>query len=131
MSNQQTVSNLLARNSRLAGTASVTIDATSSQDITPLTSDNEEQFTGTIRLEGSTEPNRRVRWDESVVDNEGLGKKKSKICCIYSKPRAFGESDSDESDTESESDNERIHRTKRRVMSNAYERMHYLKATQG
>ena len=33
------------------------------------------------------------------VDNEHLGRKKSKCCCIYVKPRAFDESDSeDESD---------------------------------
>ncbi|CCI74102.1 ECU05_0185 [Encephalitozoon cuniculi GB-M1] len=26
---------------------------------------------------------RHVTWTEETVDNEGLGKKKSKICCIY------------------------------------------------
>ncbi|AHL30100.1 protein phosphatase inhibitor [Encephalitozoon intestinalis ATCC 50506] len=26
---------------------------------------------------------RRVTWTKETVDNEGLGKKKSKICCIY------------------------------------------------
>ena len=31
-----------------------------------------------------------VRWSSSVVDNEHLNKKKSKKCCIYHKPRAFG-----------------------------------------
>jgi len=35
------------------------------------------------------------------VDNEGAGRKKSKICCIYHKPRAFDES-SDESSDESD-----------------------------
>ena len=39
---------------------------------------------------------RRVRFDESVVDNENLGRKKSKSCCIYHRRRAFDES-SDES----------------------------------
>ncbi|OAW00115.1 hypothetical protein PTTG_05953 [Puccinia triticina 1-1 BBBD Race 1] len=39
----------------------------------------------------------RVQWQENVVDNEGLGRKKSKVCCIYNKPKAFDES-SDESD---------------------------------
>jgi len=39
-----------------------------------------------------------VQWTEDVVDNEGAGRKKSKICCIYHKPRAFDES-SDESDS--------------------------------
>lgn len=44
----------------------------------------------------------RVRWDESVVDNEGMGKKSSKVCCIYHAPKAVDES-SDESDSSSSS----------------------------
>ncbi|GAK63339.1 uncharacterized protein PAN0_003c1543 [Moesziomyces antarcticus] len=48
---------------------------------------------------GST---RRVVWTEETVDNEGLGRKKSKICCIYHKPKAFDES-SDESSSASDS----------------------------
>ena len=36
--------------------------------------------------------------DESVVDNEGLGKKSSKRCCIFHKQRPFGESSTDSSD---------------------------------
>lgn len=39
----------------------------------------------------------RVQWQENVIDNEGLGRKKSKVCCIYNKPKGFDES-SDESD---------------------------------
>ncbi|PLW11925.1 hypothetical protein PCANC_07768 [Puccinia coronata f. sp. avenae] len=39
----------------------------------------------------------RVQWQDNVIDNEGLGRKKSKVCCIYNKPKAFDES-SDESD---------------------------------
>mmetsp|Transcript_27619 Transcript_27619/g.61681 ORF Transcript_27619/g.61681 Transcript_27619/m.61681 type:complete len:100 (+) Transcript_27619:368-667(+) len=39
-----------------------------------------------------------VTWDEGVVDNEFMNKKSSKQCCIFHKPRQFGESDSDESD---------------------------------
>ncbi|CAH3105013.1 unnamed protein product [Porites lobata] len=43
---------------------------------------------------------KKVQWDESAVDNEFMGKKISKCCCIYSKPKMFGdsssESDSDE-----------------------------------
>jgi hypothetical protein len=30
-----------------------------------------------------------VRWDEEAVDNEGLGKKSSKKCCIFHKQRKF------------------------------------------
>ncbi|TIA74035.1 hypothetical protein E3P92_01451 [Wallemia ichthyophaga] len=46
-----------------------------------------------------------VRWEQGTVDNEHMGKKKSKICCIYHKPKRFDES-SDESDC---SDNEHRH----------------------
>lgn len=38
----------------------------------------------------------RVRWSEDTIDNENMGKKKSKICCIFHPNREFGES-SDES----------------------------------
>jgi len=41
----------------------------------------------------------RVRFDETAVDNEHLGRKKSKSCCVYHRRRAFDES-SDESGDE-------------------------------
>ncbi|KAJ1969377.1 Type 1 phosphatases regulator ypi1 [Dispira parvispora] len=46
----------------------------------------------------------RVKWDNDVVDNEGLNRKKSKVCCIFRKTRRFDESDSDESDSDCDSD---------------------------
>ena len=39
----------------------------------------------------------RVTWETGVVDNEGLGRKSSKRCCIYKKPSAWDETSSDES----------------------------------
>ena len=39
-----------------------------------------------------------VQWDESVVDNEGMGRKSSKRCCIFHKQRRFDESSTDSSD---------------------------------
>ncbi|XP_053958004.1 E3 ubiquitin-protein ligase PPP1R11 [Anastrepha ludens] len=39
-------------------------------------------------------PDRQVAWREGTVDNEDMGKKKSKCCCIYKKPLNFGESSS-------------------------------------
>lgn len=33
---------------------------------------------GTLRLHGGPIEDRRVRWGEEVIDNEGLGRKKSK-----------------------------------------------------
>ena len=44
-------------------------------------------------------PGLQVVWDPAVVDNEHLGRKSSKVCCIYRKPRTFPfESDSESSD---------------------------------
>jgi len=40
--------------------------------------------------------------DESTVNNEGMGRKSSKRCCIFHKPRAFGESSTDSSDYDSD-----------------------------
>ncbi|KAL0848810.1 hypothetical protein ABMA28_013235 [Loxostege sticticalis] len=48
------------------------------------------------------QPRKKVVWTEDTVDNEHMNKKKSKCCCIYEKPRRFGESDSDDSDDECE-----------------------------
>ncbi|KAH0544664.1 hypothetical protein FGG08_001169 [Glutinoglossum americanum] len=64
---------------------------------------------GTLRLRAASvsADDRRVMWAEDVVDNEGMGKKKSKVCCIYHKPRAVDESsseDSSSSDSSSDSD---------------------------
>ena len=44
---------------------------------------------------------KKVAFSADTVDNENLNKKKSKCCCIYEKPREFGESSS-ESDDECE-----------------------------
>jgi len=62
----------------------------------------------TLRLRAErAEPSegRRIQWAEDVVDNEGMGKKSSKVCCIYHKPKGKGESsDEDSSDSSSSSD---------------------------
>ncbi|ESK85088.1 type 1 phosphatase regulator ypi1 [Moniliophthora roreri MCA 2997] len=59
---------------------------------------------GTLKLRGATKKSRqRVVWSDDVVDNEGCGRKSSKICCIYHKPRRFDESSSEE-DSDSDSD---------------------------
>lgn len=51
--------------------------------------------------ENNTQGRGGVTWSGDVVDNEHMGKKKSKKCCIYHKPRTFGEwSDSEDSDHE-------------------------------
>lgn len=37
-----------------------------------------------------------------MQDNEGLGRKSSKRCCIFHKPKDFGESSTDSSDIDSD-----------------------------
>ncbi|KAL7275972.1 Type 1 phosphatases regulator ypi1 [Rhizina undulata] len=66
---------------------------------------------GTLRLRGGPIQDRRVRWGADVVDNEGMGKKKSKgtlalvfLCCIYHRPRPIDESSSDDSSSSSSDD---------------------------
>jgi protein phosphatase 1 regulatory subunit 11 len=46
----------------------------------------------------------KVEWKSDVVDNENMGKKKSKICCIFHPNREFGESSDDSSSGDSSSD---------------------------
>uniref|UniRef100_A0A161MPX3 E3 ubiquitin-protein ligase PPP1R11 n=1 Tax=Triatoma infestans TaxID=30076 RepID=A0A161MPX3_TRIIF len=56
----------------------------------------------TIRLTlRKPKPAKQVKWSTETVDNEHLNRKKSKCCCIYEKPKNFGESSS-ESDDECE-----------------------------
>jgi len=43
---------------------------------------------------------KKLKWTEETVDNEGLGKKKSKCCCQYKKPRKDLEESSSESEDE-------------------------------
>ncbi|KAG6040835.1 hypothetical protein E4U41_006877 [Claviceps citrina] len=60
-----------------------------------------------LRLRGETAATgRSVQWAEDVVDNEGLGRKSSKVCCIYHKPRAVDESSDDGSSSSSSSDSD-------------------------
>ncbi|KAF3037570.1 hypothetical protein E8E11_000851 [Didymella keratinophila] len=60
---------------------------------------------GVLRLRAEPEERRHIQWAEDVVDNEGMGKKSSKVCCIYHAPREAGES-SDESSSDSSSDDD-------------------------
>ena len=53
----------------------------------------------------STKPTRKgVRWDSEAVDNEGLGKKNSKKCCIFHKQRKFDDPYEEEKDKEKDGD---------------------------
>ncbi|KIP04280.1 hypothetical protein PHLGIDRAFT_129619 [Phlebiopsis gigantea 11061_1 CR5-6] len=69
----------------------------------------DEGNVGTLHLRGGPRTRNRHRpsvvWRDDVVDNEGAGRKSSKICCIYHKPKRFDESSSEESsDSDSDSD---------------------------
>ncbi|KAI0696941.1 phosphatase inhibitor-domain-containing protein [Cytidiella melzeri] len=81
-------------------------------------SSEEDASVGTLRLRGAPrtrDRNRpRVVWREDVVDNEHAGKKSSKICCIYHKPKRFDESSSEESSSDSDSDSDCEHNHPRR-----------------
>ncbi|KAL4662530.1 hypothetical protein H8957_014603 [Semnopithecus entellus] len=37
-------------------------------------------------------PEKKVEWTSDTVDNERIRRRSSKCCCIYEKPRAFGDS---------------------------------------
>ena len=54
----------------------------------------------------SSDGRRRIQWAEDVVDNEGMGKKSSKVCCIYHKAHEPGDSESDDSSSDDSSDSE-------------------------
>lgn len=56
------------------------------------TSEDQPTDSATIRLK---KKKKKVKWRQDTVDNEGMGKKSSKCCCIYQKPHGFGESSSD------------------------------------
>ncbi|KAL2011837.1 hypothetical protein VTN00DRAFT_4555 [Thermoascus crustaceus] len=69
-----------------------------------------EPLVDSVHVEERTGSTRCIRWSEDVIDNEGMGKKSSKVCCIYHKSHAVGESssesessDSSSSDTDSDS----------------------------
>ncbi|VDN89519.1 unnamed protein product [Brugia pahangi] len=51
----------------------------------------------TLSPELSREP--RVRWSADTIDNEFLGRYKSKCCCIYKKPKKWNESSDSDSDS--------------------------------
>ncbi|KAK8210265.1 Type 1 phosphatases regulator ypi1 [Zalaria obscura] len=88
---------------------------------------------GTLRLRAEPEEPEerpRVQWAEDVIDNEGMGKKSSKVCCIYHKPREAGEPSSDESsssssdDSDSEPDTSRAQPANRRIKRHDHRHQH-------
>ncbi|KAJ6620003.1 phosphatase inhibitor-domain-containing protein [Mycena sp. CBHHK59/15] len=88
-------------------TITITNSPPQSEDAGGSSSAPDARPIGALHLRGGG-PRRahpRVAWDDDVIDNEGCGRKSSKICCIYHKPKNFDESsDEDSSDSDSDSD---------------------------
>ncbi|TPX33867.1 hypothetical protein SmJEL517_g03378 [Synchytrium microbalum] len=65
---------------------------------------HEVAIAGMLHLQGGGDQrsDRKVKWRTGVVDNEGMGKKTSKSCCIYHKPYSFDDSDSSDYSTSDE-----------------------------
>lgn len=92
------------------------VRSTNSGTTTPTTTTTTQTITqinagpsipiNTLRLRAEPEERPHIQWAEDVVDNEGMGKKRSKVCCIYNKPHEPGDSDSDSSDDDSSSDSD-------------------------
>lgn len=67
--------------SAMARTAIGTTEGTGSQTLletAPSLSHHTSMPTGTLRLRAVPAESRHIRWSEEVIDNEGLGRKKSK-----------------------------------------------------
>jgi protein phosphatase 1 regulatory subunit 11 len=54
----------------------------------------------------NTKRKKSVVFQEGVIDNENLGRKKSKKCCIFHKQTEFNETDSDQDSTSDDSDSD-------------------------
>lgn len=84
------------------------VPGTSSETITETVQTNtppppqQEGRSLTIKLR-KRKTEKKVEWSSDTVDNEHLGRRSSKCCCIYEKPRQFGESSSE---SEGEDDDE-------------------------
>ena len=42
----------------------------------------------------TVKPRNNVKWEVGTIDNEEMGKRKSKVCCIYNKPHTLDTSSS-------------------------------------
>lgn len=95
-----------ATSARTAGSGTATPTAShGSQTILQTNAGPSVPF-GTLRLRAEPDQRRRIQWAEDVVDNEGMGKKSSKVCCIYHKPHVPGDSDSESDSSSSDEDSD-------------------------
>ena len=109
-SSRQDVSNISNRGGGAgAGGGGTTISAGTASATMVLTSQSQQTSDQTISdelpvLRLALRQRSNVTWEEGVVNNEGLGRKSSKRCCIFHKPRAFGESSTESSEDNSGDD---------------------------
>lgn len=67
---------------------------------------NDEARVPTQDVVINSEQPKQVSWGGDTLDNENLGRKSSKVCCIYHKRRAFAESSSESSSNSDTDDGE-------------------------
>uniref|UniRef100_A0A8D0L1T1 E3 ubiquitin-protein ligase PPP1R11 n=1 Tax=Sphenodon punctatus TaxID=8508 RepID=A0A8D0L1T1_SPHPU len=79
--------------------STATVGATATVTETEVTEPENRSLTIKLR---KRKPDKKVEWSSDTVDNEHLGRRSSKCCCIYEKPRAFGESSTESEDEEEE-----------------------------
>ena len=81
------------------GQQAISESTSGSQTVEATTTTESSGPTLKLRLTQTKQKERRkVQWSSETVDNEHLGRKKSKCCCVFVKKRPFGQSDSEESD---------------------------------
>ncbi|KAI8846468.1 phosphatase inhibitor-domain-containing protein [Chytridium lagenaria] len=81
---------------------SSTPSATTTATVTATATSTHTDTVGSLFLRGGPVESRRVQWASNVEDNEGMGRKTSKVCCIFHPQRQFGDSSSDESTSDSD-----------------------------
>uniref|UniRef100_A0A672H6U8 E3 ubiquitin-protein ligase PPP1R11 n=1 Tax=Salarias fasciatus TaxID=181472 RepID=A0A672H6U8_SALFA len=74
------------------GTSSETITETVQTSTPPPPAQEGRSLTIKLR---KRKTEKKVEWSSDTVDNEHLGRRSSKCCCVYEKPRQFGESSSE------------------------------------
>ena len=87
----------------------------------PASASTTTTATGILHLRGEHTDQRRVQWTESTIDNENAGRKSSKICCIYHKPKEYDESSSSSDDSDSGDEHDKALKEKMRRLQEVKE----------
>ncbi|KAB8095155.1 hypothetical protein EE612_022910 [Oryza sativa] len=84
----------MATRAPATGSATVTVDPTPSSSAPVSSAPSPAAETVVLRLKRRAK--KKVTWKEGTVDNESLGRKSSKKCCIFHKDVPFDEDCSDD-----------------------------------